>query len=269
MEPVLSFVIPVRHPDNGKDHALARRNLAATLASVASQTDPRWNGVVIANPGTDLPPMPEGFLVRYVDFPPNKLDRWDAKNQAAVVEALRSDKGNRVLAGLMELKPTQHVMVLDDDDFVSKRLVAFVAEHQNANGWFFEDGWLWSEGDWYVCAQSEFFKYCGSSHIVKAELYRLPLSAAAADQRYVRKILGSHLYTRSALEEAGTPLAPLPFAGAIYRVGHAVSFMGGKRTFKRILPREIRRRQPREAVRRLLRFRLLTKSLRREFFGHA
>ena len=191
MEPVLSFVIPVRHPINSLNHAVARRNLVGTLASVAAQTDSRWNGVVVANNGTDLPPIPQSMKVVHVDLAPSTMNRWDYSNPDASLLEFLTDKGRRVLAGLVALRPRGHVMVLDDDDLVSNRLVAFVAKSPRANGWYFADGWLWSEGDPFIYWQDEFYRYCGSSHIVRSDLVQIPPTIAEARSEYIQ-LLGSH-----------------------------------------------------------------------------
>ncbi|MBX9777541.1 MAG: galactosyl transferase [Xanthobacteraceae bacterium] len=268
MEPVLSFVIPVRHPNNSLNHTVACRNLTATLASVAAQTDGRWNGVIVANRGTDLPPLPRGMKVVHVDLAPSTMNQWDYSNPHVSLVEFLTDKGRRVLAGLVALRPPGHVMVLDDDDLVSNRLVAFVARSPRANGWYFEDGWLWSEGDPFMYWRDEFYRYCGSSHIVRADLFQIPPTIAEARSEYIQ-LLGSHQRIRPAMEARGGRLEALPFHGAIYKIGHAAAHSRSERTLKRMFPKSVLRRHPRETFRRLLRLRLVTTSVRREFFGRA
>jgi len=33
-------------------------------------------------------------------------------------------------------------MVVDDDDFISRRLTSFVARHRDENGWYIRDGYI-------------------------------------------------------------------------------------------------------------------------------
>ena len=54
--------------------------------------------------------------------------------EAARNEAVRHDKGASVLAGIVEARPTGHVMVVDYDDFVSSRLASLVDSDPDAPG---------------------------------------------------------------------------------------------------------------------------------------
>src|SRR5690606_10870385 len=97
---MLTFIIPVRHQDNARDWSLLKANLSQTAASIASQTDTGWRALVVANEGADLPPLPPGFDVVRVTFPPNRLHELGEADLEAVYDAFRADKGRRVLAGM-------------------------------------------------------------------------------------------------------------------------------------------------------------------------
>ena len=139
-ENILTFIIPIRHQANAKDWGAIKANLIQTMQSIAGQSDPRWRGFVVANTGADLPPLPAGFSVVHVDFPPNTLHDKGSAPLEQIYQAFRMDKGRRVLAGLIAAKPQGHVMVVDDDDFVSKRLVSYVAQNAGHDGWFVQQG---------------------------------------------------------------------------------------------------------------------------------
>jgi hypothetical protein len=62
--------------------------------------------------------------------------------------------------------------------------------------------------------------YCGSSLIVRGDLYNLPDRIEDASEDYIKEWLGGHVRIKQLLRAAGHPLAPLPFDGGIYRVGH-------------------------------------------------
>src|SRR5690606_35331807 len=51
MSPLVTFVIPVRHPDNARDWALLRSSLSQTIASISNQTHDDWRAVIVANTG--------------------------------------------------------------------------------------------------------------------------------------------------------------------------------------------------------------------------
>ena len=72
------------------------------------------------------------------------------------------------------------------------RLTSFVAENPLANGWYVRDGYIWSDGGRLLYRSDEFFRICGTSHIIRANLFQLPPSFEAADETYIRRMLGSH-----------------------------------------------------------------------------
>jgi hypothetical protein len=267
MQALLTFIIPVRHQDNARDWSILKHNLAQTIGSIAAQKDKRWKAVVVANHGADLPELPSGFQIVRVDFCPNPFHEKSSTDEKTFYEAVRIDKGRRILAGLLAAGKLRHVMIVDDDDFVSHHLTGFVAEHPTANGWFIKNGYVWADGGRLLYKYGDFSHFCGTSLIIRADLYKLPSSATTASDDYIKRMLGSHIYIQSYLTEQGTALAPLPFMGAVYRVGHAISFSkhgGIIRLF--FLRREVLKR-PVEILLRLPRLCFLTQRLREEFFG--
>ncbi|MBI5716120.1 MAG: galactosyl transferase [Burkholderiales bacterium] len=219
--PVVTFIIPVRHPDNARDWPGLTSRLIETASSIAAQAHAGWRAIVVANHGADLPRLPKGFDVVRVDHGPNPVHDIGAANREAAYEAVRLNKGYRVLAGMLAAGRTGYFMIVDDDDFVSRDIVAHAAAHEGANGWAVHRGFVWTEGGRLVFLHPRFASFCGTSHIVRSDLYDLPPSVEAAGERYVKDMLGSHVRIDDILAARGTPLAPLPFAGAVYRVGHA------------------------------------------------
>lgn len=266
MKKALTFIIPVRHQDNAKDWEKLKSNLSSTARSIAAQKNPDWKGIVVANHGADLPPLPPGFDVKRVDFPPNQLHEQGKADKELFYEAFRIDKGRRVLAGMLHAGPMQHVMIVDDDDFVSNALAGHAAANPQANGWFIRDGYVWGEGTNYLYEFSDFSKLCGSCYVIRADLYQLPEKFEDASEDYKKKMLGSHIMIRDHLEHNGTPLAPLPFVGAVYRVGHVGAHSQSTGVFQQYFPRWLLKR-PVELLRRLTRLKYRSGSIRQQFFG--
>jgi len=264
---VLTFVIPLRHPANAPDWAVLKHRLAQTMRSIAAQDDVRWRAIVVANEGSDLPPLPKNFEIKEVYFPPNPMFEQGENDLEAFRECVRLDKGRRVLAGILEADPDGHVMVVDDDDFVSCRLTGFVAAHRAENGWYVRDGYIWGDGGRLIYEYADFSRFCGTSHIIKTALYRLPASVAMADPERVRKIFGSHVFVREYLAQQGTPLQPLPFAGAVYRVGHAGAHSKSAGLLKQVFLNRELLKNPLKIVRRFARLRLLDTTVRHQFWG--
>jgi glycosyltransferase involved in cell wall biosynthesis len=264
---VLTFVIPLRHPQNSPDWAALKRRLADTMRSIAGQDDGRWRAIIVANKGSDLPPLPSKFELKQVDFPPNPMFEQGDNDRAAFLDSCRLDKGRRVLTGILEADRTGYVMVVDDDDFVSSRLTSFVAGHLGENGWYVRDGYIWGDGGKLVYEYADFSKFCGTSHVIRTSLYELPARIAATDPDYIRKIFGSHVFIREYLEERGEPLKPLPFVGAVYRVGHAGAHSKSAGLIRQVFFRRELLKNPLKVAGRFARLRLLDASLRRQFWG--
>jgi hypothetical protein len=260
----LTFIIPVRHQANAKDWARLKGNLQQTAASIAAQTSPNWNALVVANHGADLPHLPPNFSDVRVDFPPNVLHDMDSADRETVYQAFRQDKGRRVLAGLIAGHPRGHVMIVDDDDFVSRRLADHVARNPQANGWFIRKGYIWSDGGSLVLRHNSFSHLCGTSHIIRADLYRIPDRLDAATPEYIQGTLGSHVHIADQLARQGAPLIPLPFRGAIYRIGHAGAHSGSKSIWQTFFAHS---HGIRSVLSNALRLGYLSPEMRREFFA--
>lgn len=261
----LTFVIPVRHPANSKDWEQNKRNIAETVKSIVAQQGDDWAAVIVANEGAELPPLPSRIQVVRVDFEPNPLHELSDAGRAAFYDAVRLDKGRRVLAGMMAAAPTDYFMIVDDDDFLSNKLAAFVSEQPLSNGWYINTGFVWSEGTRWVFLHPEFNEYCGTSYIVQASLMKLPGSFAQASDEYVKEVLGSHKFIKALMIENGTPLAPLPFPGAVYRVGHSGAHSKSNSVVRTFLLNKSNLSSPVKLVTSARKFRHVNKSMNSEF----
>lgn len=264
---LLTFIIPVRHQDNARDWGRLRANLAQTVASISAQTHDDWRGIVVANEGADLPDLPERFSAVRVTFPPNDLHEMGKADLEAVYEAFRADKGRRVLAGMLAARDSRFFMIVDDDDFVSSRIARHVSENADANGWAIERGYIWDDGGRLLLGYDEFNHLCGTSLIVRSDLYGLPERFEDASLDWIKSMLGSHVRIADILAGQGTPLSPLPFRGAVYRVAHGGSHSKAPSLVRKyFLSREAITR-PRRMLRHLGRLRLVGDDLKGEFFG--
>lgn len=267
MKNILTFIIPVRHQDNASDWRQLKDRLGQTIRSIACQDREGWRAVIIANYGADLPSLPKNFDVKRVDFPPNQFHAKGSVDTELFRDAVRIDKGRRVLAGMLHAGDTGYMMVVDDDDFVSRRLTSFVSSRGSENGWYFNEGLVWSDGGLLMYRRDKFWLLCGTSHIIRYDLYQLPSAAEVADETYISHMLGSHVFIRESLEQTGTPLAPLPFIGAVYRTGHAGSHSGSLGVVSHYLLHKSLLKRPWLVPGRLARLRFKTYQTESEFFG--
>lgn len=263
----VTFLIPVRHPENSSDWSRLKANLSQTVQSIAAQTHDDWRGIVIANNGADLPALPERFSVEWVDFPPNRRHDLDSASREEVLDAFRMDKGRRVLKGMLRARDSRFFMIVDDDDFVSSRITQYAADHPTANGWTIDLGYVWNDGGSILYRHPALNHVCGSSLIIRSDLYGLPATFEEATPDYIKDMLGSHRRIAALLSERGTPLASLPFPGAIYRVGHAGSHSQTPPILRKYVLNRQTIRRPHRIVTNLARLRLIDAAARREFFG--
>ncbi len=264
---LITFIIPVRHQENSNDWASLKSRLSQTIASIAGQSNSDWRAVIVANEGADLPDLPPQFSVERVSFPPNQLYDLNGPDREKAYDAFRLDKGRRVLSGMLSARDSRFFMIVDDDDFVSANIVAFVAKHPNANGWKIEKGYIWSEGGRLLLHQNDFSNFCGTSLIVRSDLYRLPEKFEDADIDHMKSMMGSHVRVGKALAEAGSPLEALPFRGAIYRVGHSGAHSKSPSLLRTHFLSTFVLCRPHRLLRNLSRVRLLNHGLQKQFFG--
>ncbi|HEY2781540.1 MAG TPA: hypothetical protein VGI90_12225 [Steroidobacteraceae bacterium] len=265
---VLTFIIPLRHPENSRDWPALKRRLAQTIRSIAGQDDARWRAIIVANEGADLPALPANFELKQVRFPPNPMFEQGNNNREAFLDSCRLDKGRRVLTGILEADRSGYSMVVDDDDFVSCRLTSFAAARSGENGWYMQKGYIWGDGGKLIYEYADFWKFCGTSHIVRTALYELPASVEDADLDYLKRIFGSHVLVRGYLDARGKPLEPLPFAGAIYRIGHAGAHSKSPGLVRQVFFKREILRNPLKLAQRFSRLRLLDAAVRQQFWGH-
>lgn len=264
---VLTFIIPLRHPENSRDWPALKRRLAQTFRSIAGQDDSRWRAIVVANEGSDLPELPANFELKQVRFPPNPMFEQGNNTREDFLDSCRLDKGRRVLAGILQADRSGYSMVVDDDDFVSCRLTSFAAGRLGENGWYMEKGYIWGDGGKLIYEYADFWKFCGTSHIVRTALYDLPATVAASDPDYLKRIFGSHVFVRGYLEARGKPLEPLPFAGAIYRIGHAGAHSRSPGLVRQVFFKREILKNPLKLAQRFSRLRLLDAAVRQQFWG--
>ncbi|MFN3218526.1 MAG: hypothetical protein ACE367_18680 [Acidimicrobiales bacterium] len=224
---MLVFVTSVRHPHNSNSYDRVWKLLSETITSVTNQQDDRYEVVVVVNDDR-LPPLPTPLRhpkvhVQPVGFPPPSPIAAAATDMASI----RVDRGAKYAIGLLaaERFMPDHVMFFDADDFVSRRLSGLAASDPNAPGWVIREGW-WLIGR-RVMAVDRFYTRCGTCNLLRYDVLRSELARTLSpdasleailetvDPDFLRFVLGSHKFAVSAFEEAGIPLATVPFRAAI------------------------------------------------------
>lgn len=263
----LTFIIPVRHQDSSDQWDVLLKNLGETMQSIRAQTSSDWKCIVVANDGAKLPEIPNGFKLCFVNFPPNLLYKRGEADINAFRDTIRLDKGMRILAGIESAGATDYLMFVDDDDFIHRDLTKFVCEHKGGNGWYVKKGLIWKDGGDLVLNTNRFNQSCGTSHIVRYDLLSMVYESGEASVESVKKMLGSHIHLKKQLDKNNTPLKPLPFRGAIYRVGHSDAHSNSKRFFQYGFSVQSFIRHPVKTLAYFLSLRRITKKIRLTYFG--
>jgi hypothetical protein len=244
---MLVFVIPLQSAAASKDWALVSRLCIRTIRSVAAQRGGRFKIVFVCTE------VPDGFQ------PHDDLIVVERKLAApTTVEGRMDDKWTRVRIGLFVARQFApcHIMVVDADDCVSNRLARFCEERPEERGWYFDSGWMHDERSPLIFRWKRgFHAVCGTSSIVRVQPEDLPdVETGGRDDNLILR--SGHTKIRANMESAGTPLAPLPFPGAVYNLAtgenHTGFSLSGWRS-KKIL------------IRKLFGYRLLTQKMREEF----
>ena len=245
---MLVFIVPLQAPEASKDWCRVSALAMRCLTSVFNQQTSDFHALLVCNT------PPEGCS----DHPHLTIVRRDFPLPDSRPESRMADKWLKVRAGLVAARQFTpcHLMVVDADDCVSPRLAGFAGENPNANGWYFDRGYMHDEGSPLIYLRPHGFDgVCGTSNVVRVELADLPVDEAGGrDDNHILR--GGHTKIRSEMKELGRPLSPLPFVGAVYNLAtgenHTGFSLAGWRSKKVLLQK-------------LIRYRILTRSVRREF----
>jgi len=254
---MLVFVIPLKSSQVSKDWDLVSQLFERCLKSVCNQTSDKFRVIVVCHEKPNIGFSHPHITYIEVDYPSpiQQLKELGLEQEVdwkwTEVFSRDLDKGRKLLNGLAyadKFSPS-HVMVVDADDCVSKNIVKFVEQNSNSNGWYIKRGYLYHENWQFLKIKfKDFNQICGSSVIIKYELYPLLFN------KY-------HYQHRRTLLDNGIALEALPFRGAIYSVGN------GENIYQTIERQNTRFKKFGILLKiaNLVRYRRLTKSICNEF----
>jgi len=247
---MLVFIIPLKSRAVASDWRHTSLLCERTLRSVCAQSTPDFRVLLVANEAPDIRFAHPSLSVITEPFP---IPGSDSRSRMR-------DKGLKLKRGLLACKdlPSFHVMFVDADDCVSNRLAAHANHHPDQMGWFIERGWIHEEESPFLIVRRNFHLYCGTSHILRCRSDDLPEDITTPDEaRWITNC--GHSEWVSFFKARRTPLAPLPFPGAVYCMGHGENCDGtGIRNIY----------SGRMVLHRLFSTRLITRRIRREFGLH-
>ena len=209
---VVAFILALKAKAVAQNWERVCRLFEATLQSVYKQTDGDFRVIVVCHDRPVLRHMYDG-RVEFItaDFPP----------PARVYDLMMTDKWKKLALGVKragEFAPG-FVMLMDADDLVSNRLVDHAKRYPDSNGWKITRGYYYAFGSQWIERTNTFD--CGTNALVSARLIRFPRDLTEESIGNCVILRWGHTRTAEKLAEAGTPLEPLPFRGAIWISNHA------------------------------------------------
>lgn len=249
---MLAFIIPLKSPKVSTSWEAISKLFERSIRSVCNQNSSNFQAIVVCNEKPQIQFSHPHITYIEVDFP---LPRSD-------LESKDFDRERKVLRGLNYARQlgASHVMIVDADDCVSKHLAEFVSDRLQENGWLIRRGYWYKDGSKYIkIMRKGFDRYCGTSTIIKTDLYNLP-------EQFTEEELTWHIYKyyrhreiKNTLEKRGKILDTLPFAGAVY-IKHGENLLYGQAQTPKI---SIKSRILR--LKAFLDYRILTPAIREEF----
>jgi hypothetical protein len=205
---VLAFIVSMRARALSRDWQYHTWLLQRTVDSILAQTDSRFE---IAIGCHDIPEIAQASHPKLHMLPVTFRIPERTNDDMCADKVLKLSRG---VEWAIE-RGSDYVMFVDADDLVSRRLAGFVADHHGANGWYFVDGYVHRYGERWVRTHSPHHLICGTGAIVKTSLLRFAPSELCRGAVANTLADAGHGYYRPHLEQQGTPIAELPFPGAI------------------------------------------------------
>jgi len=190
-----------------------------TAASVFRQTLPDFRHIVVCH---EPPVLKRAFDERLefltFDFPLPRTSPCSLRLTHEAWPAMSDDKLNKLIAGVQRARElnADFVMLLDADDLVSRRLVAHVLSHPEADGWFVKRGWRYEYGRGWIETLDGFNEVSSSCNVVARRWFSFPGDPERERDADTALILQGHGQAVAAFAERGATLRPIPFRAVIY-----------------------------------------------------
>jgi hypothetical protein len=224
---MLVFIIPLKSPKVSSSWETVSKLFERCVRSVCHQTSSNFRVFVVCNERPNikfthpnLTYIESDFPLPGPDYPSKELDRT-----------------RKVLTGILAAKKlveTTHIMLVDADDCISKHLAEFVDRNPKHPGWFIKQGYWYQDGGRFVrIMRKGFDRYCGTSTIIRSDLYEFPDTIYREDlELYFYKHYRHREIKETLFNDRDVKLAPLPFKGAVYITDNGENIYSGVETVK-------------------------------------
>lgn len=265
----LAYCIPLIHPSAVHSWVEVCNRLCETVSSLINASGSNAGIFIGTNREASLPKLPLCVTNIPLDIPPpaSPVFRHAALSEETHRELVRLDKGLKLLAAITQARACgyQYIMTVDADDLVSNRVPQWVKHNLGVPGWYVQQGWLHTVGSRWIYREPQFHEICGTCFIIRIDILDIPTDPSLMPEDAIKKKLGSHKFLTKILESRGTPLAPLPFPGGVYRIGHEGNVSETVSLKALCFQRYMLRQRPLKFAKNLLRLRPLTRSFQSEF----
>ena len=217
---MVTFIIPVKSAQVSGSWSQFSKLVERTLKSVTNQTSQNFKVVVVCHEIPEIDFVHPNIEYIQVDFGVPQLKEAPKEKHDGMKE---EDKSNKILAGVAhaEKYSSDYLMVVDADDCISNKLVAFIEQNTDKNevGWYINKGYFYREGDRIISLNRENFNtLCGTCIIVRPDY----MNAIFKQDPHL-------LYVHQTMEfPDNAKLLKLPFAGAVYSMANGENhYMSG------------------------------------------
>ncbi|HCW86476.1 MAG TPA: hypothetical protein DHC76_21110 [Rhodobacteraceae bacterium] len=204
--PLVIFAMPLVSRRRSEDWDRVQANLATTLASFMTQSDPNWTVYIC---GRDRPALPDDDRVHFIET--NISDKFYDKG----------DKRRALISHIAgDLKRDGYYMQFDADDILHPKFVEHVLADNNGRGYLIDTGYFIALAEQRVVALDNFNAFCGSCAAVYVDFRTHKTYTKFLSQHRSHTQIAAYctLYER--------PLSAVPFKAALYLTGHGENMYG-------------------------------------------
>lgn len=232
---MLAFVIPVKSKTVSNSWETVCNLFADSLRAVLRQSSDDFRVFVVCH---ELPTKnTDHKFVEFIQVDPTD-PTWDLTIEIESHKKLEFKRGyadvsRKKLVGVLAAREAgaSHVMFVDADDFVSRRITEFVTTADRPDlSWYSPMGYEYIRGQIFHPIESNFHLRCGTSHIVSMSAFD---AYTEQDVPTLDGMFMAHQEILKDLAKQGLNAEPLPFPGAVYRVEHGENLYAKRSVVRR------------------------------------